>query len=153
MDAIAAVVIGGTSMSGGEGSMIGTLIGILISGIIANGLNLLGVAQGGTEDGQGSDHRDRGRHRRHPQEGFRIRKVSETERWRCLIMVSLKLQTDTESPISAKQTSRTKATNWGRKRSDKDRSGIRDHKAHASLIPGFREYLADCLNKPKTFVE
>ena len=46
MDAIAAVVIGGTSMSGGEGSMIGTLIGILIIGIIANGLNLLGVAQG-----------------------------------------------------------------------------------------------------------
>lgn len=46
MDAIAAVVIGGTSMSGGEGSMFGTLIGILIIGIIANGLNLLGVAQG-----------------------------------------------------------------------------------------------------------
>jgi len=46
MDAIAAVVIGGTSMNGGEGSMIGTLIGILIIGIIANGLNLLGVAQG-----------------------------------------------------------------------------------------------------------
>ena len=46
MDAIAAVVIGGTSMTGGEGSMIGTLIGILIIGIIANGLNLLGVAQG-----------------------------------------------------------------------------------------------------------
>ena len=46
MDAIAAVVIGGTSMSGGEGSMIGTLIGILIIGIIANGLNLLGVQQG-----------------------------------------------------------------------------------------------------------
>lgn len=46
MDAIAAVVIGGTSMSGGEGSMIGTLIGIFIIGIISNGLNLLGVAQG-----------------------------------------------------------------------------------------------------------
>ncbi len=46
MDAIAAVVIGGTSMKGGEGSMIGTLIGILIIGVIANGLNLLGVAQG-----------------------------------------------------------------------------------------------------------
>lgn len=46
MDAIAAVVIGGTSMSGGEGSMIGTLIGICIIGIIANGLNLLGVQQG-----------------------------------------------------------------------------------------------------------
>ena len=46
MDAIAAVVIGGTSMSGGEGSMIGTLVGICIIGIIANGLNLLGVQQG-----------------------------------------------------------------------------------------------------------
>ena len=46
MDAIAAVVIGGTSMKGGEGSMLGTLIGILIIGIISNGLNLLGVAQG-----------------------------------------------------------------------------------------------------------
>ncbi|MDO4547554.1 MAG: ABC transporter permease [Clostridia bacterium] len=46
MDAIAAVVIGGTSMKGGEGSMIGTLIGILIIGVISNGLNLLGVAQG-----------------------------------------------------------------------------------------------------------
>lgn len=46
MDAIAAVVIGGTSMKGGEGSMLGTLIGILIIGVIANGLNLLGVAQG-----------------------------------------------------------------------------------------------------------
>ena len=46
MDAIAAVVIGGTSMKGGEGSMIGTLIGIMIIGVISNGLNLLGVAQG-----------------------------------------------------------------------------------------------------------
>jgi len=46
MDAIAAVVIGGTSMKGGEGSIIGTLIGILIIGVISNGLNLLGVAQG-----------------------------------------------------------------------------------------------------------
>ena len=46
MDAIAAVVIGGTSMKGGEGSMLGTVIGILIIGVISNGLNLLGVAQG-----------------------------------------------------------------------------------------------------------
>ena len=46
MDAIAAVVIGGTSMNGGEGSMLGTLIGIFIIGVIANGLNLLGVPQG-----------------------------------------------------------------------------------------------------------
>ena len=46
MDAIAAVVIGGASMSGGEGSIFGTLIGILIIGFISNGLNLLGVGQG-----------------------------------------------------------------------------------------------------------
>jgi len=46
LDAILAVVIGGTSMKGGEGSIIGTLIGILIIGVISNGLNLLGVAQG-----------------------------------------------------------------------------------------------------------
>ncbi len=46
MDAIAAVVIGGTSMSGGEGSLPGTLIGVLIIGVIGNGLNLLSVPQG-----------------------------------------------------------------------------------------------------------
>lgn len=46
MNAIAAVVIGGTSMKGGEGSLIGTVIGVLIIGVIANGLNLLAVPQG-----------------------------------------------------------------------------------------------------------
>lgn len=46
MDAIAAVVIGGTSMSGGEGSLIGTVIGVLIIGTIANGMNLLNISQG-----------------------------------------------------------------------------------------------------------
>lgn len=43
MDAIAAVVIGGTSMSGGAGRLGGTLIGALIIGILNNGLNLMGV--------------------------------------------------------------------------------------------------------------
>ncbi|QIQ21548.1 ribose ABC transporter permease [Zophobihabitans entericus] len=43
MDAIAAVVLGGTSMSGGRGKIIGTLIGALILGFLNNGLNLLGV--------------------------------------------------------------------------------------------------------------
>lgn len=43
MDAIAAVVIGGTSMSGGRGSILGTLFGTLIIGIINNMMNLLGV--------------------------------------------------------------------------------------------------------------
>lgn len=46
LDAIAAVVIGGTSMSGGEGSIAGTIIGCLIIGIVANGMNLLNVPQG-----------------------------------------------------------------------------------------------------------
>jgi putative xylitol transport system permease protein len=44
LDAIAAVVIGGTSLSGGQGSMIGTLFGALLIGVINNGLNLLGVS-------------------------------------------------------------------------------------------------------------
>lgn len=44
MDAIAAVVLGGTSLSGGKGRMFGTLIGVLIIGTLNNGLNLLGVS-------------------------------------------------------------------------------------------------------------
>lgn len=43
-DAIAAVVVGGTSFDGGEGSVWGTLIGVLIIAILENGLNLLNVA-------------------------------------------------------------------------------------------------------------
>lgn len=43
MDAIAAVVLGGTSMSGGVGKIGGTVIGGLIIGVLSNGLNLLGV--------------------------------------------------------------------------------------------------------------
>ena len=41
---IAAVVIGGTNLTGGEGSAIGTLIGALTMGVLANGLNLLNVS-------------------------------------------------------------------------------------------------------------
>lgn len=44
LDAITAVVLGGTSLVGGEGSVIGTLIGALILGVIDNGLNLLNVS-------------------------------------------------------------------------------------------------------------
>jgi ribose transport system permease protein len=40
---IAAVVVGGTSLSGGEGKIFGTLIGALIIGVIQNGMNLTGV--------------------------------------------------------------------------------------------------------------
>ncbi|HIR92209.1 MAG TPA: ABC transporter permease, partial [Candidatus Egerieimonas intestinavium] len=43
MDAIAAVVIGGTSLSGGSGRIIGTVIGCLIVGVITNMLNLAAV--------------------------------------------------------------------------------------------------------------
>lgn len=42
-DAIAAVVVGGTSFEGGEGSIMGTLLGVLIIAVINNGLNLLDV--------------------------------------------------------------------------------------------------------------
>lgn len=43
LDAIAAVVIGGTSLSGGTGKIIGTVVGVLIIGVINNGLDLLNI--------------------------------------------------------------------------------------------------------------
>ncbi len=46
LDAIASVVIGGTSMMGGEGNLIGTFLGALIIGVVSNGLNLLSIPQG-----------------------------------------------------------------------------------------------------------
>jgi len=44
LDAIAAVVLGGASLAGGKGTVIGTLFGALIMGILNNGLNLLNVS-------------------------------------------------------------------------------------------------------------
>ena len=44
MDAMAAVVLGGTSLSGGKGRILGTLIGALIIGVLNNGLNIIGVS-------------------------------------------------------------------------------------------------------------
>ena len=44
LDAIAAVVLGGTSLSGGKGRIVGTLIGVLIIGTLNNGLNILNVS-------------------------------------------------------------------------------------------------------------
>ena len=44
LDAIAAVVIGGTSLNGGVGTLGGTLVGALIIGVINNGLDLMGVS-------------------------------------------------------------------------------------------------------------
>lgn len=43
LDAIAAVVLGGTAISGGRGSLIGTLLGALLLGVLNNGLNMVGV--------------------------------------------------------------------------------------------------------------
>lgn len=45
LQSIAAVVIGGTNLFGGEGSVGGTIIGVLIIGTLSNGLNILGVAE------------------------------------------------------------------------------------------------------------
>ena len=44
MDAIAAAVLGGTSLSGGVGSVFGTIIGAITIAMITNGLNLMGVS-------------------------------------------------------------------------------------------------------------
>ncbi len=44
LDAIAAVVMGGTSINGGRGSIIGTLIGAVMLGVLNNGLNMMGVS-------------------------------------------------------------------------------------------------------------
>jgi len=43
LDAIAAAVVGGTSLSGGKGTILGTFLGAVIIGVISNGLNLMGV--------------------------------------------------------------------------------------------------------------
>ncbi|MGJ4859960.1 ABC transporter permease subunit [Labrys sp. La1] len=45
LDAIAAVVIGGTSLSGGRGTILGTLIGALITSVLSNGLRIMSVPQ------------------------------------------------------------------------------------------------------------
>lgn len=44
LDAIAAVVLGGASIAGGRGAIIGTLIGAMLLGVLSNGLNLLGIS-------------------------------------------------------------------------------------------------------------
>ena len=45
LDAIAAVVIGGTSLSGGEGTILGTVIGAFIISTLTNGLRIMSVPQ------------------------------------------------------------------------------------------------------------
>lgn len=44
LEAIAAVIIGGTSLAGGRGGLVGTIVGALILGVIDNGMNLLNVS-------------------------------------------------------------------------------------------------------------
>lgn len=44
MDAIAAVILGGTSLAGGKGGLLGTVIGAIILGVLDNGMNLLNVS-------------------------------------------------------------------------------------------------------------
>ena len=43
MDAIAATVLGGTPLSGGEGSILGTVLGVLTLTILLNGMRLMGI--------------------------------------------------------------------------------------------------------------
>ena len=45
LDAIAAVVIGGTSLAGGAGTILGTIIGAFIMSVLTNGLRIMSVAQ------------------------------------------------------------------------------------------------------------
>nr|WP_306823079.1 ribose ABC transporter permease [Pseudomonas fluorescens] len=44
LDAIAAVVLGGTAIAGGRGAIIGTLVGAMMLGVLNNGLNLMGIS-------------------------------------------------------------------------------------------------------------
>ena len=44
IDVIAAVVVGGTALSGGKGNIWGTVIGVVLLGILSNALNILGVS-------------------------------------------------------------------------------------------------------------
>ncbi len=44
LDAITAVIIGGTSLDGGKGSVVGTVIGVLILGVISNIMNIVGIS-------------------------------------------------------------------------------------------------------------
>ena len=45
LDAIAAAVIGGTSLSGGRGTILGTIIGAFVMSVLTNGLRIMGVQE------------------------------------------------------------------------------------------------------------
>jgi inositol transport system permease protein len=57
LDAIAMAVIGGTSLNGGRGSILGTVLGALIFGVIISGFTYLKLDAYLPGDGQGRDHR------------------------------------------------------------------------------------------------
>ena len=78
LDAIAATVIGGTSLMGGEGSLGGTLVGALIMGVLRNGLNLLGVSSFLQQIVIGA------RHRRRRARGHGAQTTSEPEPMRTI---------------------------------------------------------------------
>ena len=44
LDAIAAVVVGGVSLSGGRGSMINTVLGVVVMGVLGNALNIMNIS-------------------------------------------------------------------------------------------------------------
>ena len=44
LDSVTAVVLGGTSLFGGRGTILGTLVGALIVGVVRNGLQLMGIS-------------------------------------------------------------------------------------------------------------
>lgn len=45
MESIAGTVLGGTILAGGKGNMLGTFVGVLVTGILSNGLTMLGFSQ------------------------------------------------------------------------------------------------------------
>ena len=65
-DAIAAVILGGTSFEKGRGGIVGTLIGALAVGVLRNGLNLMGVSTEWQVAIVGADHHRRGQPRFDP---------------------------------------------------------------------------------------
>ena len=77
LDVIASVVIGGTSLSGGRGSVWGTLLGALLIGTINNGMNLLEISRLLSTDCQGRDHRGGGSAGPPPRDGRRQLRTHE----------------------------------------------------------------------------